>query len=75
MWGPSYASTSLGLFKNFDLSGREGLRLQFRPEAFNVFNSVNLNSPNATLRSGQNFGRITGAGEARVIQLAVKGVF
>jgi hypothetical protein len=70
--GPAAASANLGLFKNFDLPGREGLRLQFRSEFFNVFNSVSLSNPNANLGSGVNMGRITGADSARVIQFALK---
>ncbi len=73
--GPAAASTNLGLFKNFDLPGREGMRLQFRSEFFNVFNSVNLSNPNATLGSGVNMGRITGSDSARVIQFALKAIW
>jgi outer membrane receptor protein involved in Fe transport len=73
--GPAAANTNIGLLKNFGLRVREGARLQFRSEFFNIFNSVNLGTPNATLVSGSNFGRITGAGEARVIQFALKVLF
>jgi hypothetical protein len=48
--------------------------LQFRSEFFNLFNNVNLNNPNAQLTSAQ-MGRITSAGEARVIQFALKLLF
>jgi hypothetical protein len=47
------------------------LRLQLRGEFFNAFNRVNFNNPNTTV-SSSSFGRITGAGSGRVIQLAVK---
>ena len=70
--GPGQSSTNLGLFRSFALPFKEGLRLQFRSEFFNVLNQVNLNNPNATLTAGQNMGRITSAGPARVIQLAAK---
>jgi hypothetical protein len=50
------------------------LRLQLRGEFFNAFNQVNFNSPNTTL-SSSTFGRITGAGSGRVIQLAAKVIW
>jgi hypothetical protein len=71
--GAASAATNFGLFKNFALPGREGLRLQFRSEFFNLFNSVNLGNPNGTL--GGTMGRITSADDARVIQFALKLVF
>ena len=72
--GPSAARANIGLFKNFVLPGREGLRLQFRSEFFNMLNNVTLNNPNAQVSANQ-MGRITAAGEARVIQLALKVLF
>jgi hypothetical protein len=71
--GPPSAVTNFGLFKNFRLTWRDGLRLQFRSEFFNVFNSVNLGSPNGTF--GSTLGRITSAGEPRIIQFALKLIF
>jgi hypothetical protein len=38
--GPKYASVDLGVFKDFSI--RESLKVQFRAEAFNLFNRVNL---------------------------------
>jgi hypothetical protein len=70
--GPNFASANVAIFKYFRLPLREGLRLQFRSEFFNLLNSVNLGSPNTNIRSGVNTGRITSAGEARVIQFALK---
>lgn len=73
--GPASASANLGLFKNFPLPFRENMRLQFRSEFFNVFNSVNFGNPNANLGAGANMGRITSAGGARVIQFALKFLY
>ncbi|MDZ4799908.1 MAG: carboxypeptidase regulatory-like domain-containing protein [Bryobacteraceae bacterium] len=70
--GPGNAVLNLGVFRSFPLPLREGMRLQFRSEFFNALNQVNLNNPNANLNAGNNTGRITGAGAARVIQLALK---
>ena len=47
------------------------MRLQLRGEFFNAFNQVNFNNPNTNI-SSSTFGRITGAGAGRVIQLAAK---
>lgn len=48
-----------------------GGRVEFRIEAFNLFDTVNLNNPNGS-RSSANFGRITTAGSPRVVQLALR---
>jgi outer membrane receptor protein involved in Fe transport len=72
MRGPGNATVDLGLFKNIPIV--EGHRVQFRAEAFNLFNRVNLGNPNAN-RSAAAFGRITAAGSPRVIQLALKYAF
>jgi hypothetical protein len=42
--GPSFFNSDMSLFKNFAITERVGA--QFRFEAFNVFNHVNLNNPN-----------------------------
>ena len=72
---PGNSTTNLGLFRNIPLPGREGLNLQFRSEFFNVLNQVNLGNPNTQLTAGNNMGRITSAGEARVMQFALKVLF
>ena len=45
--------------------------MEFRLEAFNLFDTVNLNNPNGN-RNNVNFGRITSAGAPRVMQLALR---
>jgi len=52
---------------------REGMKIQFRSEFFNVLNRVNLGNPNVTL--GSKMGQITSAGSARVLQFALKVLF
>jgi hypothetical protein len=42
--GPSFFNSDMSLFKNFAITERVGA--QFRFEAFNVFNHVNLGQPN-----------------------------
>jgi hypothetical protein len=70
--GPGSATVDAGLFKNFRIW--ENHQLQFRSEFFNLFNRVNLGTPNATLTS-LSLGRILSAGAARQIQLALKYSF
>jgi hypothetical protein len=48
--------------------------LQFRAEAFNLPNHVNLGLPASSL-TGATFGRITSAEDPRIIQFALKYVF
>jgi hypothetical protein len=38
VYGPRFVNTDFSLFKNFPLSFREGMNLQFRAEFFNLFN-------------------------------------
>lgn len=68
-------TVSTGPDGSYVLPGREGLRLQFRSEFFNAFNQVSLGSPSNQLSAGDRMGRITSAGEARVIQFALKVLF
>jgi len=67
--GPAFANTDFTLMKDFIV--REPMRIQLRGEFFNVFNQVNFSPPN-TLVSAGGFGRITGANDGRVVQLALK---
>ena len=70
--GPAFKSVDLGMFKNTRI--RENLNLQFRVEAFNLFNRVNLYNPIGDLGSPQ-FGQSTAAFAPRQIQLGLKVVF
>jgi hypothetical protein len=70
--GPGFFDVDASLFKNFAV--KERWRLQFRGEVFNVQNRANFSNPTATVSSGT-FGRITSAGDPRVLQLALKLAF
>ena len=72
--GPGFASTDLSLFKDFRLPKWSDTKLQFRAEAFNVLNRVNLQRPNGNLSQGT-FGRSTQSFAARELQFALKLVF
>jgi hypothetical protein len=67
-------------FKDFQI--KEGTVLEFRAEAFNVLNHVNLNNPGTSFspnRRGVNtnaaFGVITSSMQARTIQLGLRLAF
>lgn len=67
--GPGSKIIDLGLYRTFRIG--ESVRLQFRAEADNAFNIVNLNEPNTTVGNA-NFGRITSARAMRQIQLGLR---
>jgi hypothetical protein len=52
----------------------EQLGVEFRAEAFNLFNNVNFGTPDHYQSDGQ-FGQITSAGDPRILQLALKVKF
>jgi hypothetical protein len=73
--GPGFFETDLSLFKNFTIT--EKLKGQFRFEAFNAFNHVNLGQPNSTVDS-PTAGQITstffpgGTAGMRNLQFAIR---
>ena len=82
--GPNFWQADLGLHKSFPV-WRESTRLEFRMEAFNLFNRTNFQVPNTSASdirivngapaAGGNYGRITSAFPARQIQFALKLLF
>jgi hypothetical protein len=72
MDGPGVHSLDLGLLKDLHLT--ESKYLQFRAEAFNSTNHVNLSNPNTTLGQSST-AQITSAGSARQMQLGLKFIF
>jgi hypothetical protein len=72
IYGPGDVVTDMALLRHVNLG--PDLRLQLRAEFFNLFNKANFNNPNTTLSSAT-FGRITGAGPGRAIQLAAKVIW
>jgi hypothetical protein len=73
---PGVVNVSMSLFKEFPLSRlREGARLEFRLEAFNVFNHPNLAGPDTVFGDGT-FGQITFLSTPmREVQLGLKLYF
>ncbi len=71
--GPGFQNVDLSLMKNAKL--REGIKLQFRAEYFNVLNHANFWQPNTNFGS-QQFGQLNSTtGLPRVGQLALKLLF
>ncbi len=71
---------ALSIFKNVKIT--EEVNLEFRGEAFNLFNSVNFNDPNTTftpntagINTNPNFGRVLSSLPARKIQLGLRLTF
>jgi hypothetical protein len=69
--GYAYYQFDLGLQKDFRLPINDGSRLEFRAEAFNLFNETNFDAPNSD-RSSAAFGTIRSTFPARQIQFALK---
>jgi hypothetical protein len=71
--GPAYWNLDTSVFRIFPVG--EGREFEFRAEAFNVLNNVNLGQPVNDITSG-NFGKIGNtANSARQLQLAAKFIF
>ena len=70
--GPRYLTVDLSLSRSVHLSRTR--ELQFRLDAYNAFDNLNLFLPNSDL-SLSNFGKSTQAFEARTVQLGVRLVF
>ena len=71
---PGYANTDLAILRNFKTSWffSEKLNIQFRAEAFNAFNRVNLGGIQGALEN-TNFGKVTTiAGNPRRFQFGLR---
>jgi len=73
LYGPGRVNFDFSLFKDFRIT--ESLKIQFRTEFFNLFNTPQFDLPNATIGSGP-AGTITSiVGIPRQIQFGLKLVF
>jgi len=70
--GPGLKNVDLGIFRDFNLTER--FKLQFRAEATNALNIVNLNNP-VTGRNSSQFGQVRDARNMREIQLGLRLTF
>lgn len=71
--GPGLNDTDLALLRDFQI--REGRYVQFRAEAFNVFNHAQFNGPGGNISNPSTFGIVTSANAPRIMQIAVKFEF
>jgi len=71
--GPGYRNVDLGIFRDVRLRGRS--MFQFRLEATNVLNIVNLNNPGTNLAAPATFGKIRSARNMRQVQLGARVSF
>ena len=65
--GPKFSKVDFSIIKRFPIS--ESMRFTIRADFFNLFNTVNLNTPISDVLD-PNFGVSTAAGSARIIQFA-----
>ncbi len=73
--GPGMNNSNLALLKDTKIS--ESKEVQFRAEAFNVFNHAQFNNPSGNVNNpGQGgFGYVTSARDPRIMQVALKFLF
>jgi hypothetical protein len=69
--GQAMVDFDFSLFRRFPLPWRERMALEFRAEAYNVFNTTHFGAPVANL-SNVNFGQITSASRSRQLQLGAR---
>ena len=67
--GPGFQRWDMSLFKNNKLT--ENTSLQFRAEAFNIFNHTNFDTLRTSF-SSNTFGKVLTARDARILQLGLK---
>ncbi len=68
--GPAFFNADGSLQKTFAASER--FRFDLRGDFFNLFNNVHLNAPGSSVSNAATFGKITTAGDPRILQLAVR---
>lgn len=80
--GPSFVNTDFSAIKHFLLPWREGMRLDFRAEVFNLFNHPQFGTPGGSICPAcpeldtPSFGAInTTVNNPRLVQLALKLLF
>jgi Carboxypeptidase regulatory-like domain len=73
--GPGINNFDMALLKDTQLT--ESMRVQFRAEAFNIFNHAQFNNPSGNFNNSGagGFGFVTSARDPRIMQLALKFLF
>jgi hypothetical protein len=67
------ANIDLSVQKSLPVAG--GSRIRLRCDFFNLLNHAYLNQPGTNLSGTSTFGKVTSAGEPRIVQLAVRFAF
>jgi hypothetical protein len=82
VYGPRFVNTDFSAIKDFPLSFRESMNLQFRAEFFNLFNHPHFFLPGSSASSMQDLASTSSFGvvnstlnDPRFIQLALKLIF
>jgi hypothetical protein len=74
--GPDFVNTDMSVIKHIMLPWREGLRLDFRAECFNLFNHAQFGLPGSDINSPATFGLISSTvNNPRLFQVALKLAF
>ncbi|HYM12967.1 MAG TPA: carboxypeptidase-like regulatory domain-containing protein [Bryobacterales bacterium] len=75
LYGPRFWNVDFGVVKQTRLT--EKMRLEFRFEAFNIFNHPNFGIPGVPINTvtNPNFGKVLSASDPRVLQFALKLAF
>jgi hypothetical protein len=71
--GPGLYNFDIALLKETKIT--ESTQLQFRAEAFNVFNHAQFTNPSGNVDNTGVFGFVTNANNPRIMQLALKMIF
>jgi hypothetical protein len=75
LYGPGTENFDMALHKAFNMPYNEHQQLQIRFEAFNALNHTNPGNPFRIQNIPSLWGKITGGGPARELQIAAKYVF
>jgi hypothetical protein len=73
MRNPNYFNVDAAVQRTFPIGDR--FHLKFRLEEFNATNHTHFSQPGANVSAASTFGKITGAGDPRILQLAGRLVF
>jgi Carboxypeptidase regulatory-like domain/TonB dependent receptor len=71
--GPGFNNWDISVQKEFPFS--ETKRLEFRWDVFNLANHTRFFNPDGNITDGTDFGRVKGAGDPRLMQVALKFYF
>ena len=71
--GPGISELDLGVHKIFSL--KEGTKLEFRTEVFNLMNHTQFLNPDGNITDGNDFGEVRQARDPRLVQLAIRLTF